>query len=241
MKKRRPRINKIEIYLIAVVLIIMILVMAYYRYTRTNYNYLKQDKSEYLVYTLYDNEASTYRIQVPYINVKHENIKDANSKIQQLGNKYSNLKKSIFNYEYSLNGTILSILVKASSYNSVIPEIEFLAYNINLSTGEIITDDVLLSYYSVNDQIVGKKIENQLKKYYSEVVKQGYMSSRECDFKCFLAVRNIDNYLDNVEYYIDDGILYAYKPFLTTSIYGEENYFKEEHFKFQITTSSTIE
>ena len=241
MKKRKPRINKIEIYAIAAILIIAILGFSYYRYTQTDYNYLKQDKSEHIIYTLYDNESSTYRIQVPYINIKHDQINEANTNIQQLGNKYKNLKKSVFKYEYTLNGSVLSLLIKASSYNNAIPEIEFLSYNINLLTGEILTDDVLLSYYSLNNQSVSKKIENQLKKYYNDVLKQGYMSQQECDYKCFLNVRNIKNYLDNVEYFIEDGILYAYKPFLTTSIYGEENYFTEDHFKFEIATIPTIE
>ena len=38
--------------------------------------------------------------------------------------------------------------------------------------------------------------------------------------------------MDNVNYYVKDGNLIAYKPFIFYSIFNDEEYFKEEHFEF---------
>ena len=40
--------------------------------------------------------------------------------------------------------------------------------------------------------------------------------------------------MDDVSYYIENGNLVVYKPFVFYSIFGEEEYFKEDDFKFMI-------
>ena len=56
----------------------------------------------------------------------------------------------------------------------------------------------------------------------------------ECDYKCFLYMRRIENYTDNIYYYIDSAKLYVYKEFNTYSIYNEEKYYKNTDFKIEI-------
>ena len=69
---------------------------------------------------------------------------------------------------------------------------------------------------------------------YDKIVEKKFYNEKECDYKCFLKYRDVENYLDGVVYYIDKGNLIVYKPFIFYSIYGEEDYFKEKHFKFLI-------
>ena len=66
------------------------------------------------------------------------------------------------------------------------------------------------------------------------MVNQNYFSQEECNYDCFLKYRNVSNYLDNVNYYVKDGKLYVYKPFVIYSIYDEEEYFTEDSYKFLI-------
>lgn len=235
----KKQYGKKEIYAMGIIAVILVLLFSYYRYTTKNYNYLKEDKREYIVYTKTKTSYGKYTKEVPYINMKSDNIKTINSDIQQFGNKYLNIEKSILTYEYNINGQILSVILKAASYeNKSYPEVEFLSYNINLETKEVIDDDTLLSYYGLDSNYVSNKIEQQFKSYYSELAKEKYFASQECNFNCFLDARNVSSYLKNIEYYIDGGSLYAYKPFLVVSIYGEENYFTEEDFVFEIATVS---
>ena len=41
--------------------------------------------------------------------------------------------------------------------------------------------------------------------------------------------------MDSVYYYIENGKLYAYRPFNIYSVYGEEEYFTDESYKIYIT------
>lgn len=236
-KTIKKQYGKKEIYTMAIISIILIALFAYYQYNSKNYNYLKEDKGEYIVYTKTAETSTKYTKEIPYLNMKSNNMKSINSQIQQFGNKYLNIEKSILNYEYNINGDILSLILKAASYeNNNYPEVEFLSFNINLETEEVIDDETLLSYYGIDSNYVSERIEKQFKVYYSELVQEKYFASKECNFNCFLDVRNVKSYLKNIEYYIDGGSLYAYKPFLVVSIYGEENYFTEEDFVFAIAT-----
>ena len=82
-----------------------------------------------------------------------------------------------------------------------------------------------------------KTIETKFRNYYNEEVKEGYLTAKECDYTCFLKYREVSNYLDDVEYYINNKNLVAYRPFATKSIFSEEEFYKEETFAFQITGS----
>jgi len=86
--------------------------------------------------------------------------------------------------------------------------------------------------YGVDDKIVSKSIEKKFRKMYKSVVKEGYIDSNYCDYNCFLKWRGVSNYLDNVELYIENRGLIAFRGFLTESVFGEENYYKSSDFNF---------
>ena len=70
---------------------------------------------------------------------------------------------------------------------------------------------------------------------YKDEVAQGYMEEAECNYECYLGYRGVDDYLSELNYYIKDGKLVVYKPFIYSSIFGEEEYFNEDSFIFPIT------
>ena len=106
MAKRKSKINKTSIYIVTTIAIIFLIAFAIYKYMMSNYNYLKQDISEHLVYTIKETSNSKYIKTVPYINMKAQSIEKVNQEIQQFSNKYLNIEKSIMTYEYDVNGQI---------------------------------------------------------------------------------------------------------------------------------------
>ena len=64
---------------------------------------------------------------------------------------------------------------------------------------------------------------------------KGYIEEMECDYTCYLGYRGVTDYLEDINYYIKDGKLVVYKPFIYSSIFGEEEYFTEDSFIFELT------
>jgi len=73
-----------------------------------------------------------------------------------------------------------------------------------------------------------------MQSYYSDIVKEKYYTTNECSYECFLKYRGVSNYLDYVSYYVRDGKLIAFKTFIAHSIFGEEEYFNDKSFEFEI-------
>lgn len=220
---------------IAVFLIIFIIFFYFQSRNNDNYNNIKEDKKNYLVYTKYEQKGKIYSIYVPYINIESDIIKSVNDDIDLFVSEFIESKKAMISYEYDVNGIILSVVVKIVDYDTeYAPQAYFRSYNINLDTLELIADDALLEFFEVSDMDVSSKIENQFHYYYDKIVEEEYYSEEECSYSCFLKYRAVDDYLDDVSYYVKDGNLIAYKPFVFYSIYGEEEYFKDKHFEFLI-------
>ena len=105
--------------------------------------------------------------------------------------------KSIINYEYDINGIILSLVVKViNNETTYAPEPYFRTYNINLEKEEVISDEALLQFYGVTKRTVETKIKRGFQGYYSDLVKEKYYAAAECSYDCFLKYRGIKNYLD---------------------------------------------
>jgi hypothetical protein len=92
----------------------------------------------------------------------------------------------------------------------------------------------MLRLYNVTYDDVYKVIEKKFKYWYKDLIKKEYFDEEDCTYDDFLGNRDVEDYMDNVSYYIEEGKLVAYKPFVFYSIIGEESYFKEKDFKFVI-------
>lgn len=234
-KKLDIQTKKILIICLSIFLIIFLFVYVYVRNQSENYNDIKLKKGNFLIYTKYEKSNTNYPVYVPYVNIKGDVIKKVNSDIDVFLGEFLRSKRCRVLYEYNISGIILSLVVKVIDYNTeYAPRAYFRSYNINLSTLEVISDDSLLDFFETDLNSVEALITNQFKYYYQELIEKEYFHIEECNYNCFLKYRDVSNYMDNVVYYVKDGDLIAYKPFVFHSLYGEENYFKEEDYKFMI-------
>ena len=237
-RKKKPNLKQQKTTLIIVVAIAIVAMLAtsFHENNVKNYNYIKQSWFDDLIYTSYYDDRNDYVKEVPYINIKGEQIDEVNNQIDTFSSKYTTLNRAIITYDYSITGQILSIIVKAISYETnFASEAEFISYNINLKTQQVYTEQDILDMYNINAGYVSDRIKNQFQQYHKDVIKENYYSLQQCNFACFLKWHNIDDYTKGIAYYISAGKLYVYKPFVFASIFGEEEYFKDEHFVFLIT------
>ena len=237
-RKKRPNLNKQKTTLIIVVAIAIVAMLAYSFHENNvkNYNYIKESWFENIIYTSYYDDRNEYIKEVPYINIKGEQITEVNNQIETFSTKYTNLSRAIITYDYSITGQILSVIIKAINYETnYASEAEFISYNINLKTQQVYTNQEILDLYNINAGYVSDRIKNQLQQYHKDIIKEKYYSLQQCNFTCFLKWRNIEDYSKGIAYYISAGKLYVYKPFVFASIFGEEEYFKDKHFVFLIT------
>ena len=237
-KTKRPNLNqqKTTLIIVVAVAIIAMLATSFHENNVKNYNYIKESWFDDLIYTSYYDDRNDYIKEVPYINIKGEQVAEANAQIDAFSSKYTNLNRAVITYDYSITGQIISIIVKAISYETnYASEAEFISYNINLKTQQVYTEQDILDMYNINAGYVNDRIKNQFQQYHKDIIKEKYYSLQQCNFACFLKWHNIEDYSKGIAYYISAGKLYVYKPFVFASIFGEEEYFKDEHFVFLIT------
>jgi len=245
MKKKFLRLDdntkKSIIISLCILSIILLVILYIYQNRRDNYTSIKQDKNKYLVYEKTNIQDNDYPKYVPYINIKSTNIDIVNKDIDDITKKYLDSEKASITYEYDINGIILSVVIiildDKIDYN---PEILFRTYNINLDTLELISNESLLDFFKTNESEISKIIENQFKNYYEELVKQKYYVKEECNYDCFLRYKNVKRYTDNLNYYVKDGNLIAYKPFIFYSIFKDEEYFTMDKFEFLLVESKNV-
>lgn len=225
--------KRILIICVTIFMVIFLISYIFVRKQNENYNNIKEDKNNYLVYTKYSKSSKKYPVHVPYINIKSPTVSKINEDIDLFTAEFIRSKKCVVLYEYDINGIILSLVVKVVDYNTeYAPQPYFRSYNINLTTLEAIDDHALLDFFQIDEVTVESLVENQFRYYYQELVKEQYYQATECSYECFLKYREVDNYLERLSYYVQNGDLIAYKPFVFYSIYGEEAYFKDDDFKF---------
>lgn len=238
MRKKKNSLdpNKRKIIIVLSIIIIIFLII-YFTVSNSNDNYgsIKKDKNNYLVYTKYEDNKNNYSVNIPYVNIKGNLNSVINDDIDKFTKDYISNGNSIITYEYDISGVVLSLIIKIIDYtNKYNPDIYFQSYNINIKKLSLYDEEELFNLFNTNYNNIDASIENQFKEYYQEIVNLKYYDSSECNYNCFLKYRGIDSYTSNISYYVSNGNLYAYKPFVYYSIFGEENYFTEDHFKFLI-------
>ena len=234
-EETKSLIKKMYVIVGAAIAIIFIVFTFYNKKSTENYNNIKQNPNEYLVYTKYSDTNTNYPKEIPYVNLKADVFKEVNKDIMLFCEDYIDSKRSVITYEYDINGIILSVAIKViNNETTYAPEPYFRTYNINLETEEVISDEALLEYFEITKSNVERKIQRQFETYYTDIVRENYYTSAECSYNCFLKYRGIKKYTDYVSYYIRDAKLIAFKSFIAHSIFGEEEYFDDKSFEFEI-------
>ena len=232
------RLKKILPWLGLIILIVLLVGYYLYKNYYRNYNYIKVDTDQYLVYT----KSSSYnsqnmRNEIPFINIDSPDAKLVNQTIEEYAESFLQNKDNLFVYDSQVNGEVLSVLIKMKDYSDgySYPEAEFHTYNFDLTTQTLMDDDDVLSLFDVSSEDVSEKIQKQFEEYYQKETEEGYLIAEECNYECFLNWRGINNYMDDVHYYIRDGSLIAYRGFSIYSVFSEEEFFNDESYEFKIT------
>ena len=228
--------KKIPIVIVfSTILITLLIVFTFFGNKGYNYDSLKEDKDKDFVYTINSIKEDVFFINIPYINISGSSIKSINEEIDSYINEFTNKKMINSSYEYRINGKVLSLVIKTVDYYSEdTPVVYFKTYNINLDTLGLVSNEELLNAYEISSSDVNNTIEKQFEYWYKDEIKKGFLEKNECDYECFLEYRGGEDYMDNISYYIDNGKLVVFKPFEVYSIFGEEDYFSEQDFKFTI-------
>lgn len=229
--------TKIKLFIgFAILCIASMLVIFYLKRQSDNYRYIKTTGSEFLVYSPKNDYDGKYYKNIPYVNINTEVAESINQDIELFVSDYVDNGDAAISYEYDINGDVLSLVVKIVD-NSVdyAPEIYFKSYNYNIKEENLISDLKLLELFGVSEIDVEEAITSTFQKYYEDLVEEGYYEENECDYECFLKYRDVENYMDDLSYFVDKGKLVAFKPFIYSSILGEQEYFQDSKFKFIIT------
>ena len=240
-KKGQDTTKLVMILAVAIFLVIIILFYAVNKNKDLNYNDIKENKSKDLVYTRYTKNTNNYSVEVPYVNMNIGVVAGVNEDIVLFVNDFMDSNKAYIGYKYNISGHILSLIIQIVDYDTdTVPETYFRSYNINLTNGDLLSEQAILDYYGVTTSQVESIIESQFQDYYNEEVAEGYFSKEECNMSCFLTYRDMNGYMENINYFINNGKLYVYKPFQVYSIFGEEEYFKDTDFEFLIAHQPVI-
>lgn len=232
--------NKTIIYVAALILISVMLVIFYIQKNNENFRNIKIDKNKEIVYSKIVNEETNYTKYVPYINIKFDIANNINNEIDEFVSNNLNDSKSTISYEYNISGDYLSVVVKIEDYNNNVgPDTSFKTYVINLKTKELLNNMDILTMFNIDEIDVASIIESDFRNYYNDIVDEGYYKSIKCDYNCFLKNRKVSNYLENVNYYINNGDLIAYKPFILYSQLNDGDYFNPSNYEFMLVENLT--
>lgn len=227
--------------LVAISCVIIYFVMAN---QKINTYIKKQDINKEYIYTQKksENKNSESGIieydQVPAINLKGAKYRQLNN---QILNNYQELVKAnhyiYYGYQFDQSKNILSLVIKYIDYpkQTIHPIFYFDTYHIDLESGNILTDQDLLEKYKVSKKQVRVYLEAKFKKYYTDIVKNGYYTKKQCSYDCFLKNRGISkDYLENISFYVEDGKLTLFKYYYRDSIYNEIEFFTDDSYQFLI-------
>ena len=171
--------------------------------------------------------------EIPVINI--DNASSANQTIKNLYND----NKNIVNHEIYTNTDVYSLVLDIDYYSSDTGETlkSYVAYNISLTSEEILTKEELLDKFNISKNDVISSARKLLKQYYDEEVKEGYIEKNECSFEDYIFyIREIEDIYENTVLFVKNNELYGYIPFYKNSLFDDSDYFldKEDLFKFKI-------
>lgn len=107
--------------------------------------------------------------KMPFINLKGKEIEKINNEI--LSNYYSTVssKDNIYIAKYHIYKDILSLFITISlDDGSEYGNIKYYSYNVNVKTGNVMSNKDLHKYLDLKSTTINEKIENKLKSYYEK-------------------------------------------------------------------------
>ena len=209
--------------------IISIIFIAFYWIYQNNHNrisYIYSDKD--IVYEIEDNNDKQL---IPQINLMGDDVSFVNQEIISFLEYYYDDENVLINYDYTVDGAILSLLVYVCDYNQMtIPEILFKSYHIDLVHNTVLSDEELLRQASLTNSSLEAIVENGFIDYYNQSDIRKY-----CDYDCFMKDRNgYFIFSDDVHLFLKNHKLYAYLSIHPKMEFIEYSYFMENDFSLEV-------
>jgi len=234
-KNKKVEYNKKLLIFLIVILIIYFILQGINNKNKTRIDSFKLSASKEYVYT---KATNTNNSKVPYVNLFGSDAQKVNNQIDTLTKEYleSNNKNKSITYRYNQNKNILSVVLIFKNIN----EYQQLYYNyktyvFDIKAGcKLLTNDQILKKFNITYAQVNEVMKKTMQQKYIDEVKKGFIDKNECNYACYLEHRNIKRYIDNANYYIENSHLIVYRAFEVYSIFGEEDYFTRNDFKFLI-------
>ena len=186
-----------------------------YIYTKESYNY-----DEY-IYS-----------ELPYVNIKGNEIQEINNKLFNQYYEIIELKEKLMKYDYFINDNIISLIVKIYYVDALDSYPDVSIYNFNINTGKVLNNSLILDIYDISSDAANENIKKQIKEYYDYEINNGSLM-RDCDFDCYMSNTNSIP-IDNYQLYIKDNILYAYKELKLNKDFYYDNNSEFNIFNFKI-------
>lgn len=232
LEAEKIKIRKIIIMgfiVIAVLLFIVGLIKIVKKDKVKTTNFIKQSAS----YTIPGTKISSY---LPTITIDSVDTEEVNKEIKKTYEEVITSNKASFNYQYSINSNYFSLVTiamvtdKETDYTYPI----FKTYNFSLSTNRLVSDEELLKKFNKTNSSVATTLERQMKKYYQGELDKYYLDKDECDYNCFLERRNINSYDEDNYLYVENNKLKFFHSFMIFSNIGEEEFYKNEKFLYEV-------
>ena len=197
--------NKKYILLILIIIILLSIIFIYLNNRPYNYTSQLLDQNYEIVY----DKVNTNKDKVPHININSEVATKINNEIDKMYEEYNYFSPDGFSYNYSISKNILSIVIKAYVVKpeSTHYDIIYKSYNIDLKNNKLLTNKEVLNKFNITEDKMEFYLYNKFLNYYNDLIKNNYFTEKQCDFNCFLQNKNVENLLDDNNYYINNNNL----------------------------------
>ncbi len=241
--KNKRNTNYVSLVCFFICIFMIVIIILYGIKKNDNYELLKENSTlDYVYISEYDfNEVRKSEVAIPYLNINSSAANDINAKIKS---DYEITKSKLgYNYEYKyyVSDDIVSIVVQTvctEEGNSLNETYEYFVYNYDLKENKEISDDELLEKYDITLDQVDMFLKNKFLNYYFLLVDKKKIDQDRVAFVDFLAVKNIKEMTDRINFAVEDNSLIAYRPFDITPINNDDKYFDTDNFRFVVVDKS---
>ncbi len=180
--------------------------------------------------------SSDLTSRCPDINLDGEDVDRINKMFKIQYDEVISKDNENFDFDYTVNNDYLSLVTfyiyidKDTSY----PKLLINTYNFDLEDNSLVSDKELLENFSYTYDDISNSFERTIKKYYQQELESMYFTEEECDYNCFLNLREISNYRDNIKLFVKDNELVFYRSFNVYSEFLEDQFYRNEDFLFEI-------
>lgn len=232
LEEEKVKIRKYVITGIVILLVIIFLISILKTFKSSKYSaksYIKQVAT-------YNIKGTSISSRLPKLLIDSNSARGVNQEIEDDYNKAIASTNQAFNYQYSINDKYFSL----ATYTYLTEEKtgytypSFKTYNFSLATKELVDDDTLLNDFNKTSQDVSNTLEAKMQENYQGEIDELYLSEQECDFSCFLNRRQIENFDTDNQLYVLNNKLYFYHGFMIFSNLGEEKFYKNETFLYEV-------